>query len=175
MGLQHTLTHTRTHVPSRNQQQHKMGLMGSKNRYKLPDTACQVMLIMTVPKTLEARADALWKLHAAWVKKTHPRCGDKKLLFYQVDKSAEIDDPTKGPNASKTGKVVFTVVEYYASKEGLDNHFAMFGAGHECGEFVTEFMALMKAGADLKGFTYGSPFLSLAPCDLPAKYDGFKA
>ena len=114
---------------------------------KMPEGGAQAVMTMTVSKELEARADKLWETHANWFKKTHVNKGENACLFYHVCKSAEMDDFTKGKGGTPTGNTTFTIVEFYASEAGLDNHFAKFHASHECADFGEMFGALLKDGA----------------------------
>ena len=191
---------------------------------------------MCVPKEVEARADALWKFHGEWMKKTHVSGGAKKCLFYHVcpcsgvsrlsprtyrararsaaavgrpartrpyptararfcrvdgsidstlpnattccpaGKSAAVDDFAKGPGASRTGNVNYTIVEFYENKAGLDNHFAMFHASHECEWFVKEFGEILGLdGVTFTGAGYGKTFITHATGEYQASYAGFDA
>merc|ERR1711918_57454 len=80
------------------------------------------------------------------MKKTHPAGGDNAILLYHVCKAPELKEPTKGNGSEKTGRISYTVVEFYKNKSGLDNHFAMFHAGHECADFGKLFGELMEGG-----------------------------
>jgi len=144
-------------------------------RGKCPEGGAQAHMTFTVPPELEEKAGKMWEAHAAWMKKTHVSTGDNALLFYHVCKGKETDDPAKGPKGTATGNIVWTCVEFYKTKAGLDNHFAMFHAGHECGDFGALFEELMGTGkCSFKGTMYGETFSSIAASELQRTYDGFK-
>merc|ERR1712110_552725 len=119
----------------------------------------------------EERVTKLWQIHADWIKKTHVNQGDNALEFYQVCKSKDLEDPTQGPNGKENGKITIACAEHYTNKAGLDNHFAMFHAGHECADFGAEFGALMETGkVQFGGHMYGSELHFIMPKDLPQEY-----
>lgn len=124
---------------------------------------------------MEERADKLWAMHAEFMKKTHVKTGDNELLFYHVCKGFEVEDFTMGPAATKTGRITYTIIEFYRNSAGLDNHFAMFAAGHaEMSTFGPEFMDIIGAGAEFHGHGYLQTFTSVGHDEFPDKYDGFK-
>ena len=91
-------------------------------------------MTMTGPAELKDRMVALWASHAEWMKASHHRGGDKACLFYHQCISEEMNDFTKGrpvlgAGAEPTGNVTITCIEFYATKEGLDEHFKLFHAG----------------------------------------------
>lgn len=144
-------------------------------RGKCPEGGAQAHMTFTVPPEFEEQATKMWEAHAAWVKKTHVGTGDNECLFYHVCKAMELDEPTKGPLATPTGNIVFTVTEFYKNKVGLDNHFAMFHAVHECGDFGALFGELMETGkCKFDGTMYGETVHSIAQSELQNTYDGFK-
>ena len=152
-----------------------MSMSSSISALKMPEGGAQAVMVMTVSPELEKRTEALWSIHADWIKKTHVQKGDLACLFYHVCKTKEVVDATQGPHAEPTGNITFTIVEFYASKAGLDNHFAMFHSQHECEEFVKEFGALMESGAKWQGHMYGKTLQSIAQNELPESYEAFNA
>ena len=134
--------------------------------FKLPAGGAQAVLTMTAPPELEARLKALWVSHAEWMKASHHKSGEKACLFYHQCVSAEMDDFTKGrpeleAGAKPTGNTTVTVVEFYANKAGLDEHFQLFHKG--AWEGGKEFAALMETGkCKFQGSGYGTTAVSIA-------------
>lgn len=131
-------------------------------------------MTLVVSAENEAKADKLWRIHAEWMKKTHVNQGPKACLFYHVTKGRELDVPTNGYKANQTGKIKYTIVEFYATRAGLDAHFMMFHVAHECKPFVELFQELMKGGATFSGNMYGGTFISVGQDEFQASYDGFQ-
>ena len=123
-------------------------------------------MTMTGPAELKDRMVALWASHAEWMKASHHRGGDKACLFYHQCISEEMNDFTKGrpelgAGAEPTGNVTITCIEFYATKEGLDEHFKLFHAGDWKGG--EEFGALMGTGkVSFAGAGYGETLVSVA-------------
>lgn len=70
----------------------------------------------------------------------------------------------------------YTIVEFYENKAGLDNHFSMFHASHECEWFVKEFGAILGLdGVTFTGAGYGKTFITHATGEYQASYAGFDA
>ena len=123
-------------------------------------------MTMTGPAELKDRMVALWASHAEWMKASHHRGGDKACLFYHQCISEEMNDFTKGrpelgAGAEPTGNTTITVIEFYASKAGLDEHFKLFHEGAWAGG--EEFGALMGTGkVSFAGAGYGETLVSVA-------------
>jgi hypothetical protein len=123
-------------------------------------------MTMTGPAELKDRMVALWASHAEWMKASHHRGGDKACLFYHQCISEEMNDFTKGrpelgAGAEPTGNTTITVIEFYATKAGLDEHFKLFHEGAWAGG--EEFGALMGTGkVSFAGAGYGETLVSVA-------------
>lgn len=69
--------------------------------------------------------------------------------------------PELGAGATPTGHTTITIIEFYATKAGLDEHFNLFHAGAWAGG--AEFGALMKTGkCTFSGSGYGETLVSVA-------------
>jgi hypothetical protein len=87
----------------------------SERRRSVDYTGCaQWSYLFVCPAELEAEGDRLTAAHTEWMKATHPREGNRALLFRLV---------TKGPHPSSPDAVVFALTEVYQSLAGLDDHF----------------------------------------------------
>jgi hypothetical protein len=68
-----------------------------------------------------SEGDALFEKHAAWIRRSHYRVGEKALLEYHVSKCAELENPLD-PSSARTGNTTFALTEIYAKRAGLDDH-----------------------------------------------------
>jgi hypothetical protein len=126
----------------------------------MPTCSAQAAMKMIVTAELGDRAVALWKDHTSWMQKSHYKDGKKKILFYHVCVADELDVPTDGPKADKTGRKVVTIIQFYKNKAGLDNHFAKFHAGEWKG--AAKYQALLELGAEFSASFYGETVASIA-------------
>ncbi len=96
----------------------------------------QLTIIIVAPPEQVAEGDRIFKSHAPWMEKTHPRNGDKALLQYTVSKAPELNNPMD-PSAGTTGNTCFILNEYYESEAGVANHFELATSGwQEFPDFV---------------------------------------
>ena len=79
-----------------------------------------LMIMWTVGPEDVAEADRLFVSHAEWVA-GHPREGNLALLDYAVSKGPELSNPLD-PSSEPTGKTTYVLNEYYASPDGIGNH-----------------------------------------------------
>ena len=79
-------------------------------------SAAMLTFVITSPAALEAEGDLIFASHAAMMRISHYRSGDKALLHYNVAKSTGED-----------GRVTFVLNEVYARHAGLDDHLARRG------------------------------------------------
>ena len=84
--------------------------------------ARQLTFVIVAPPDQVAEGDRIFKSHAPWMEKTHPRNGDKALLQYTVSKAPELNNPMD-PNSGTTGSTCFILNEYYESEAGVAAHF----------------------------------------------------
>ncbi len=82
----------------------------------------QLTFVIIAPPDQVAEGDRIFKSHAPWTEKSHPRSGDKALLEYTVSKAPEMQNPLD-PNSGTTGNTCFIINEYYESEAGVANHF----------------------------------------------------
>jgi hypothetical protein len=71
----------------------------------------QLTMIFEATPDKEAEGDRVLKSHAAWMKETHYREGEKALLQYMVAKGSDDD-----------GNIHFVVTEVYETGAGLKDH-----------------------------------------------------
>lgn len=83
--------------------------------------ATQVTIVLTIPAELEARTDAMWEGHAAWMAKSHYRTGDKQLKSYTISKGKDLKN-NLDVSSGETGRFTYILNEYYAAPAGLKDH-----------------------------------------------------
>ena len=73
----------------------------------------QLTIVLVCAPEHEAEGDRSWSSHAAWMKETHYREGEKALLQYLVSKGADDE-----------GNILFVLTEVYATEAGRKDHSA---------------------------------------------------
>ncbi len=68
-----------------------------------------------------AEGDRIFASHASWMKESHHREGELKMLSYNIAKGPEFTNPLD-PTSQLTGNTIFTVCEVYENPEGLADH-----------------------------------------------------
>jgi hypothetical protein len=106
----------------------------------------QLTFIIVAPPDQVAEGERLFRSHAAWMEKTHPRTGEKALLQYTVSKSPEPKNPLD-PSAGTTGNICFILNEYYESQAGVANHFEQAQATWEDSAALTAWLGKCRTTA----------------------------
>ncbi len=100
----------------------------------------QLTIIFTAPPELVAEGDRIFKSHAAWMAATHHREGDKALLRYNLSKGPELSNPMD-PTSAPTGNTSFVLMEVYATKAGVADHWKQAGESWDDFPAAGEWMA----------------------------------
>jgi hypothetical protein len=83
----------------------------------------QLTFIIVAPPDQVAEGYRIFRSHATWKERTHPRTGDTALCRYTVSKAPQLSNPM-APGSGATGNPCFILDEFYESDAGLSNHFA---------------------------------------------------
>jgi hypothetical protein len=83
----------------------------------------QLTYVIVAPPDQVAEGDRIFRSHAAWMERTHPRDGENALLTYEVAKAPELSNPFD-PDSEPTGNTCFVLNEIYETEAGVSNHFA---------------------------------------------------
>ena len=84
----------------------------------------QLSVIAVVPANLVAEGEQIYEALMKWMAETHPRTGDKALLHYSLTQGPELSNPMD-ITSPPSGNTCFGWSEVYASRAGLENHFAL--------------------------------------------------
>ena len=85
-----------------------------------------IHLYLVVPAAKEEEADALFKSHVGFMKKTHAIGAvgtEPRILEYSIAKGKEMNDPMD-PSKGETGNIIYCVSEVYAAPESIPAHMA---------------------------------------------------
>ncbi len=86
----------------------------------------QFSLTVVAPPELESEGDRIFNLHAAWMKETHYREGEKALLQYTVAKRTDDD-----------GNIIIVLTEVYETMAGVEDHYKQAGDWQWIGDWRT--------------------------------------
>ncbi len=103
----------------------------------------QITLIFTATAEQVAEGDRLFKSHAAFMEKSHPRDGEFALLQYNVSKGPELEKALD-PSSKATGNTTFLLFEVYESEAGIGNHWKLGSEGWK------DFAAFVKWASSVK-------------------------
>ncbi len=106
----------------------------------------QLTFVIVAPPNQVAEGDRIFKSHAPWMEKTHPRTGNKALLQYTVSKAPEMKNPMD-PNAGTTGNTCFILNEFYESQAGVTDHFQQATSGWKDFSALVQWMQKCKVTA----------------------------
>jgi hypothetical protein len=81
----------------------------------------QLTITFTATPDLVEEGDRIWRSHAAWMKRTHSREGDKALLLYNLVKGPELTIPAD-PSSEPTGNTTYALTEVYETPAGVNDH-----------------------------------------------------
>lgn len=81
----------------------------------------QLTIVFSAPPELVEEGDRIFRSHAAWMERTHPREGDKALLVYNLVKGSELTNPLD-PSSQPTGNTTFALTEVYETPAGVEEH-----------------------------------------------------
>ena len=86
----------------------------------------KIMIAMQVIAGAEEveEAKALFASHAEFMKATHHREGELKLISYDVSHTPEFLDPLS-PNPTPSGNTIFLMVEVYETMAGVEDHWRL--------------------------------------------------
>ena len=79
-----------------------------------------LVIMFTVGPDDVAEGDRIFASHGEWMT-GHTREGDEALLEYSISKGPELSNPMD-PSSEPTGKTIFVIDEYYASRAGIARH-----------------------------------------------------
>lgn len=88
-----------------------------------------IHIVWRVPPADEAKIDAYWKSHEAWMRKEHVMSltGDDtkkpRLTSFSINKGKELNNPMD-PGSGFTGNILYIMSETYVAPEGIASHMA---------------------------------------------------
>ena len=86
-----------------------------------------IHLYLVVPAEKEEEADALFKSHVGFMKKTHAIGAvgtEPRILEYSIAKGKEMNDPMD-PSKGETGNIMYYMAETYNAASGVAGHMSI--------------------------------------------------
>ena len=115
----------------------------------------QLTIIYIAPPEAVEEGERVFRKHAEWMERTHPRVGELALLRYNIIKAPELKEPFN-PSSEPTGNTMFVLDEMYETQAGLDEHWRMAAEEWEDMPLLVEWSTKCKAvtahnGAAIQG------------------------